>query len=42
MKQKAVDWLLEQIKEMDPEASIICGSIKRLEEQLELLQNRIK
>lgn len=34
--------LVEQIKELDPDARIIWGSIKRLEEQLELLQNRIK
>jgi len=33
--------LVEQIKELDSNASIIWGSIKRLEEQLELLQNRI-
>jgi hypothetical protein len=33
--------LVEQIKELDSNASIIWGSIKRLEEQLELLQNKI-
>ena len=31
--------LVEQIKELDPNASIVWGSVKRLEEQLEKLQN---
>ena len=31
--------LVEQIKEIDPNASIIWGSVQRLEEQLEELQN---
>ena len=34
--------LVEQIKTLDPEASIIWGSIERLEKQLEELENRIK
>jgi hypothetical protein len=31
--------LVEQIKKLDPNASIIWGSVKRLEEQLEKLEN---
>ena len=33
--------LVQQIKELDPNASIIWGSIKRLEEQLEKLENKV-
>jgi hypothetical protein len=33
--------LVRQIKELDPNASIIWGSIKRLEEQLEKLENKV-
>ena len=32
--------LVEQIKELDPEARIICGSISRLEKQLEELETK--
>jgi ABC-type Fe3+-hydroxamate transport system substrate-binding protein len=31
--------LVEQIKALDPEASIIWGSVSRLEKQLEELEN---
>ena len=34
--------LVEQIKAIDPEASIMWGSIKRLQEQLENLENKIE
>jgi len=34
--------LVKQIKELDPEASIIWGSIDRLEKQLEKLENKLK
>jgi hypothetical protein len=33
--------LVKQIKQLDPNASIIWGSIKRLEEQLEKLENKV-
>jgi hypothetical protein len=34
--------LVEQIKELDPNASIVWGSVSRLEKQLEELQNKTK
>ena len=34
--------LVEQIKEIDPEASILWGSISRFEKQLEKLENKVK
>ena len=34
--------LVEQIKAIDPEASIMWGSVKRLEKQLEELENKIE
>jgi hypothetical protein len=34
--------LVEQIKELDPEASIMWGSISRFEKQLEKLENTVK
>ena len=34
--------LVEQIKAIDPEASIMWGSISRLEKELEELKNKVK
>jgi hypothetical protein len=33
--------LVEQIKQLDPNASIVLGNVNRLEKQLEELQNKI-